>query len=543
MTPEGDERLRQVIRQLEETNRTQQLVMEASRDMLLARDEAEVVELFGRSVKRLLPERYFCVRVVDPKTLTLTSHFWEGPAPPKDLEVLRLKRSAIKKMRLSEDLQQHPQAEVLDHYQPIFEGTREGLAMPLVAAGDLFGLLNLEYPPGVPAHREEDGILLRPLVNQISLILRNRRLLHESQRLRAYLEKLVEGANALIVVLDRNRQVLFFNRELEKLTGRRKEEVLGTNFLQLLPTEERTRFLRVLINSMRGEPTSNFETRIRAKNGTEIKVAINSAAILTPEGEVEAVVAIGQDLTKLKDLEQQVIQAERLATVGQLAAGVVHELNNPLTSITVYGEYLQKKFLTEGSDPADVDKARKIVEGAERIRHFTRDLMSYARPAGSRLSELQLNDVVRQAISFCEHLVKSANAQLEIRLQAELPRVVGAPGQLQQVFINLMANACDAVADAGGGRIEVWSEPVDEMVTVSIRDDGPGIPEGDLSHIFEPFFTSKPPGKGTGLGLSIVKEILDSHGGRVVVESTSGRGSLFRVEVPTARRRAGGKVA
>jgi C4-dicarboxylate-specific signal transduction histidine kinase len=238
-----------------------------------------------------------------------------------------------------------------------------------------------------------------------------------------------------------------------------------------------------------------------------------------------------------------VIQAERLATVGQLAAGVVHELNNPLTSITVYGEYLQKKFLTEGSDPADVDKARKIVEGAERIRHFTRDLMSYARPAGSRLSELQLNDVVRQAISFCEHLVKSANAQLEIRLQAELPRVVGAPGQLQQVFINLMANACDAVADAGGGRIEVWSEPVDEMVTVSIRDDGPGIPEGDLSHIFEPFFTSKPPGKGTGLGLSIVKEILDSHGGRVVVESTSGRGSLFRVEVPTARRRAGGKVA
>jgi PAS domain S-box-containing protein len=532
-----NERLRQVIRKLEETNRAQQVLMEASRDMLMARDESEVVALAADAVRRLLPGRRFCIRVVDPKALVVTSMKWDGPKRPRDADILGFKRSAFVKMQLPETLMSSPAVRILDEYEPVFEGTKDGLAMPLVASGQLFGLINLEYPgDGLPARKEEDGLLLRPLANQVSLFLRNVKLLKETLFLKEYLEKLVEGANALIVVLDRNRQVLVFNQELEKLTGYGKEEVVGTSFLNLLPPEERTRFLRVLINSMRGEPTSNFETRLRGKDGSEIRVAINTAAILTPQGDVEGVIAIGQDLTKIKDLEQQVIHAEKLATVGQLAAGVVHELNNPLTSISVYAEYLSKKLLAESSDPGDLEKVRKILEGAERIRQFTRDLVSYARPSGSKPVLMQVNDVVRQSVSFCEHILAAAGARVDLALDAELPRVYGIPGQLQQVFTNLLTNACDAVAEAGGGCIEIGSGHADGQVRVVVRDDGAGVRPADRPRIFEPFFTTKAPGKGTGLGLSIVKEIVESHGGRVEHLSPPGRGAEFLVALPVARK-------
>jgi PAS domain S-box-containing protein len=530
------ERLRQVIRKLEEVNRAQQVFLEVSREMLLASDESEVIDLLARAVRRLLPGRRFCVRFVDPKLHLLTSHRWEGPEEPRDIEILRFKRSAFVKMGLPDALMRSPRVRILDHYEPVFPGTREGLAMPLVAGGQLFGLINLEYPEGSLARREEDGLLLRPFANQTCLVLRNLKLLQETLLLKEYLEKLVEGANALIVVLDRSRRILVFNHELEKLSGHRKEEVVGSNFLDLLPTEERTRFLRVLINSMRGVPTSNFETRIRSRQGADIKVAINTASVLSPEGEVEGVIAVGQDLTKVKDLEQQVIHAEKLATLGQLAAGVVHELNNPLTSISVYAEYLHKKLGSEGREPGDLDRLRKIIEGADRIRQFTRDLTTYARPSGTELVLLQLNDVVRQSISFCEHILEAAKARITLTLEPHLPRIYGIPGQLQQVFINLLTNASDAVSEAGGGRIDVWSEPAQDLVMVWVRDQGIGIRPEDMPRIFDPFFTTKPPGKGTGLGLSIVKEIVESHGGRVVAESPPGGGTLFRVELPSGRR-------
>jgi PAS domain S-box-containing protein len=530
------ERLRQVIRKLEEVNRAQQVFLEVSRETLLAADEAEVVELFARALRRLLPGRRYCVRVVDPKTLRVTSMAWDGPHEPRDPDTLKFKRSAFVKMGLPEALMSSSRVQILDRYEAVFEAAQEGLAMPLVAAGQLFGLVNLEYPPGFPARREEDGLLLRPLANQISLVLRNVKLLQETRLLKEYLEKLVEGANALIVVLDRSRRVLVFNRELVRTTGWSKDEVLSTDFLQLLPPEERTRFLRVLINSLRGVPTTGFETRIRCKEGAEIKVAVSTASILAPDGEVEAVIAVGQDLTKIRDLEQQVIHAERLATVGQLAAGVVHELNNPLTSITVYAEYLVKKLEGEGRERGDLDKLRKILEGAERIRQFTRSLVTYARPSGSDLVLLQLNDVVRQAASFCEHIVEKARAMVELTLDPALPRIYGVPGQLQQVFINLLTNACDAVGEAGGGRIEVRTERQGDLVVAAVRDDGVGVREADRARIFEPFFTTKPPGQGTGLGLPIVKELVEGHGGRVTLETCPGSGALFRVELPVGRR-------
>jgi PAS domain S-box-containing protein len=529
-------RMALVTRRLEETSRAHEVFVEVSRDMLLAKSEEEVVDLVGRAVRRLLPGRRYCLRIVSHKSLAVTSSVWDGASVPRDLAVLRFKRSAFRRMGLPEWVAQSPAVEVADAYAPVFEGTRDGFAMPLVAAGELFGLLNIEYLPDSTARREEDGLMLRPLVNQTSVVLRKIALLSESMLLQAYLEQLIENANAPIVVFDTERKVRVCNQELARLTGYPKDEVVGRSLTDLLPREERQRFMRVLINSLRGEPTSAFETRVITKLGRELRLAINAAPVFTDAGDVDSVIVVGQDLTKLRDLERQILHAEKLATIGQLAAGVVHEVNTPLTSISVWAEYLFKKLTSAGHDGADLEKLRRIIEGAERIRHFTSDLTVYARPAPAEPTLLGLNDIVRHSVSFCEHLLEAAGVKVFLSLDPSLPKVFGVYGQLQQVFINLITNACDAVSEAGG-RIEVTSCGARDRVAVIVSDDGVGLREGDSERVFEPFFTTKPPGKGTGLGLSIVRDIVDSHGGDVTVESRPGQGAKFRLEFPVGRRR------
>src|SRR5690606_36675454 len=185
---------------------------------------------------------------------------------------------------------------------------------------------------------------------------------------------LLDHANAPIVVIGREREIRVVNRAFLDDTGGDRERLHGRDFLSLLPETERQRILPVFIHALRGEPTGNFEVRVPRSGGVHSRLVINTASILAADGEIEGVIAIGRDLTELRELEEQVIQAEKLATLGQLAAGVVHELNNPLTSIAVYGEYLLRKSEQTGTDPSDVEKLRRIVESAERILRFTRDL-------------------------------------------------------------------------------------------------------------------------------------------------------------------------
>jgi two-component system NtrC family sensor kinase len=257
----------------------------------------------------------------------------------------------------------------------------------------------------------------------------------------------------------------------------------------------------------------------------------------------EAIVAVGQDVTRIESLQRQVIQAEKLATLGQLAAGVVHELNNPLTSVIVYAEYLLRKLEKApegGRGPfvaADADKLRRILEGAERILNLSRDLVQYAKPTTEHLDVMSLNDVVRQALLFCEHETRKKGVLLACRLLDELPPLYAVRGQLQQVVVNLVTNAAHALPSAGGQvRVSTFARRGADggpQVGFVVADDGRGIATGDLPHIFEPFFTTKTDGKGTGLGLSIVQGIVERHHGSIEVDSAAGRGSSFTVVLPT----------
>jgi len=289
--------------------------------------------------------------------------------------------------------------------------------------------------------------------------------------------------------------------------------------------------LPIYIDALRGESSSNLEVRLPRRDGTFAQVAVNTAAIVSADGEVDGVIYIYRDITEVRELEEQIIHAEKLATLGQMAAGVVHELNNPLTSISVYADYLLKKSETRGDDPRDVEKIRRIYNSADRILRFTRDLVTYARPSTETPTDTSLNDLLDQALSLCEHLLDETGTRV-ITAYADLPPVFGVKGQLLQVFVNLITNACHAMPmDAGVLRIE--TDPgQDGWLVVRVVDSGKGIPAENLERIFEPFFTTKGEGKGTGLGLSIVRNIVQQHRGTIGVQSEVGRGTTFEILLP-----------
>jgi signal transduction histidine kinase len=244
---------------------------------------------------------------------------------------------------------------------------------------------------------------------------------------------------------------------------------------------------------------------------------------------LRAVIRQGRALDALRD---QIIQSDRLATVGQIAAGVVHELNNPLTSILAYSDYLRRKGERAGTDPADLDRLARINEAATRILRFSRDLTAYSRPSGDRPGLLSIHDVLDRALTFCEHVLDQTNVFVE-KSFGDVPPVVGVAEQLTQVFVNLFTNAAQAMRGQGGC-LEIATELDSSGASVRVRisDEGHGIEPEHLPRIFDPFFTTRTDGTGTGLGLSIVRSIVDAHGGHVRAERRATSGMIFSVELP-----------
>ncbi len=294
--------------------------------------------------------------------------------------------------------------------------------------------------------------------------------------------------------------------------------------------------------------------------------AMDRAAILTVQALCRADAEVRRaGLEKaLRTAEAQMVQAEKLASLGQIAAGMVHELNNPLTSIAAYTDFLlRRNTAREGADADDVERLRRIAESASRMLRFTRDLVSYARPAGDVPVPVQLNAVVDRALAFCEHELVDVGAVVHRHFDADLDLVRGQPEQLAQVFVNLVTNACHAMArstegkeaptsgpelDAAGGvpRSAVLTVTTSRApgpgggVAVVVQDSGCGITVKHLAQVFDPFFTTKAAGRGTGLGLSIVKNIVEAHGGAIRAESDTATGTRFILTFPRGERQGEG---
>ena len=514
-----------------------QAAFELSRHLSLEVREEELIGNFAATLNALLPGRHLCLRVVDPKTLALTSMISDGPLAAGVVAMqaapLAVKRSALRRTRLGDAVTRSPRIRIVDGYERVFSESAGGFSVPLVASGEMFGLLNVEYPAPYDLSEDDEPVTI-PLANQLSVALRNLTLLGEARYYRDYLRKMIDVANALIIVIDRDCNVAVMNKTMQRYLGF-GPEVIGTPLEEIRKrsTAPEPRLSTLLVAGLRGIEYSDCEVALWRRTSDQLgRTMFNTSVLRGPDGSIDGVIGIGNDVERMRSLERQVIQAEKLATLGQLAAGVVHELNNPLTSISVYADYLVRRLGGLG-DKSDVEKATKVVEGAARIQKLTRDLMSYARPSGEP-EWVSINEVVKQALTFCEHVVKRAEAHVDLTLAEELPKVHAIRAQLHQVLINLITNACHALT-APGGHVGLSTQVADDGRSVRIRvsDDGVGITALDRDRVFEPFFTTKKDGKGTGLGLSIVKNIVEGHGGTVTFESGQpGATTIFVITLP-----------
>ena len=253
---------------------------------------------------------------------------------------------------------------------------------------------------------------------------------------------------------------------------------------------------------------------------------------------IERTAALEELRAERRETEQlrlQVIHSEKLASLGQIAAGIAHELNNPLTSILAYSDYLKRDWEKRGLTQVDQERIQRIGDAAERILAFTRDLIAYSRPTASVPGPVDIHEVIDRALVFCEHVIGPNDVQIE-RGFGSVRLVSGVSGQLTQVFVNLITNACQAMRTAGG-KLVVTTEldAAEEHVVVSVYDQGHGIRDEHMSRLFEPYFTTKLEGGGTGLGLPIVQNIVKNHGGSISAKNLD-VGAVFVVALPVSAR-------
>ncbi|MGB0679026.1 MAG: two-component system sensor histidine kinase NtrB [Polyangiales bacterium] len=499
----------------------------------LAPDSAEedIVREYLAAMQTLWPGARFVCRVygatLTRASLVLSTH----PLRPGIDPVLTLSEAALSHLQLDAAVLRAQGAVVVDMPPRLSQGACDGFDVALVCGDAVLGSLALEFAH--PHQLDEDSRrLVHHFAKELAATIRNTRTLHEAHYLRDYLSKLLEHANAPILVIGAQRDIRVCNRAFLAMVGGDHARYKGRDFLEIVPHHARARALELLTRASEGHEGSDVEIELVGENRQGVHLALNVAPVLAVDGSVDSMIAVGRDLTELRHLQEQMVQAEKLATLGQLAAGVVHEINNPLTSITIYSEHLLRKAERSNVCHEDVEKLSRIVEGAERIRRFTRDLVTYARPSTEALKEVLLHQILDQSVLFCEHVIASRGVTVRKAYGQNIPAVLGVHDQLQQVFINLITNACHAMTQDEGELIVATVANGNRTISVHIQDNGDGIEAAVLEHIFEPFFSTKGEGQGTGLGLSIVRNIILHHQGHIDVQSRVLGGTTFSITLP-----------
>ncbi len=278
------------------------------------------------------------------------------------------------------------------------------------------------------------------------------------------------------------------------------------------------------------------ETTIVNALGEKIQVEMSAAIVYDELGNESATMAIYNDLKGKSRMEKELelarkklVQSEKMASLGQLAAGVAHEINNPLTGVLFYASLLMER---EDLDDAAKTDLNYIIEDTNRCRDIVKSLLVYSRSSDSKKNIVQINEVVDASLRLIRDQKRFRNIEIHRHLTEEMMLINGDTAKLNQVVINLVMNAADAIEGSGKISLYTYKDKVHKTVYLEIRDTGTGIPRSDLSRIFDPFFTTKPPGKSTGLGLSIVYGIIEEHEGRISVKNTGKKGTSFIIELP-----------
>lgn len=352
----------------------------------------------------------------------------------------------------------------------------------------------------------------------------------EVRRAERHLASVVECANDLVVSMDPSGLILTWNPAAETISGFKAEQVIARSLLALCPPAQQSRMAEILRGLASRERFQHVEVNLLTTQGQEVPIAWSFSSMRDDSGTVVGIVAVGRDLTERRRLEMQLIQAAKMASLGVMAGGIAHELRNPLGIIAA-----SSQLLAERPDDAGLRNqcVQKINGAAQRASLIIENLLKFARPRDDRLREIDLHNVLADTFTLLAHQMNLYKVNLATALQPNLPRVSGNPELLQQVFINLILNACNAMAEGGTLSVSTRATSAGE-VEVRFSDTGRGIPAEHLPKIFDPFFTTMPVGKGTGLGLSLSYSIIQQHQGQIEVESEVAKGATFTIRLPIA---------
>ena len=370
-------------------------------------------------------------------------------------------------------------------------------------------------------------------------ITQRKRLEEELKASNEFLKGIIESSPYGIIATDMKGNILIFNRAAEELLGYRAEEVIGKMHISELypPGMAKEVMKKLRSEDYGGKGRFSGELKVLNRYGEEIPIHL-SAALVYRDGKEVASLGIFTDLRprlemekRLQETQLQLLQSEKLRSLGEMAAGVAHEINNPLGGILLYASLLLEELSPEDQKRKDVER---IVSEATRCKEIVKSLLEFARQSSPDKELVNVNSAINEGLLFLENQATFHNIRIVKELDPGLPPVYGNVGQLKQVFMNIMLNAVDAMHGEGTLTIRTsLSQDVREVI-ISFTDTGVGIPKEILPRIFDPFFTTKEVGKGTGLGLSVSYGIVKEHGGRIEVESEVGKGSTFRVILPAA---------
>ncbi|MBZ5663849.1 MAG: PAS domain S-box protein [Acidobacteriia bacterium] len=357
----------------------------------------------------------------------------------------------------------------------------------------------------------------------------------ELQKERDFSSKVLSHTQSLILVTDTEGVISYANRRWSGL-GFQQNQIVGHPLPDLCAPARRDALRDALASVARGQQVDNFDLPLVRGDGVSGQFSVNLSPISGEDNRVSSIVIVMTDITDSAILRAKLVHAERMAAVGQLVSGVAHEVNNPLTAILGFTDLLMENPELPESARRDL---RVILQEAQRTKQIVQNLLSFARQMPPQRQPVQLNSILQRTVHLRSYDFISHGIQVVERLDESLPQIVGDSHQLQQVFLNILNNAYDAVREtARPARIEIMSAHAGAFVEISFRDNGPGIPDpGPI--IFEPFYTTKDVGKGTGLGLSICYGIVREHGGEIVCHNNpDSEGATFIVRLPVASETA-----
>jgi two-component system NtrC family sensor kinase len=393
-----------------------------------------------------------------------------------------------------------------------------------------------------------DVELLVTLAGYIGIAIENaslyrslQRKVEEYERLKEFSENIVESINVGILAADLDDRVESWNSQIEQLTGIHRDHAVGKRLSELFPSDLVEQFDRV-----RGETGIHNIYKFVLKpqhvngngangngNGARRREAILNLAIaplVSKEQQQIGRLIIFDDVTDRAELEQRLVQADKLSSIGLLAAGVAHEVNTPLAVISTYAQMLAKQVAEDSQKSMILDK---IAKQTFRASEIVNSLLNFSRTSTTSFGDVDLNRVIQETLTLLEHQLQKSGIQVTTQLDPGLAPVNGNSGKLQQVLLNLFLNARDAMANGGTLEVRTWSD--ESGARIEVADSGHGISPENLHRIYDPFFTTKAARKGTGLGLSVSYGIIQEHGGSIEVSNRRSGGARFRIDLPLAR--------